>query len=67
MVKVIFGVVAFIIALVIIMATKAVRTCTIWMDDSFRWGGRDGNGLQRFKKECRGLFGPYGLRGDEKY
>lgn len=45
MVKVIFGVVAFIIALVIIMATKAVRTCAIWMDDSFRWGGRDENGL----------------------
>lgn len=45
MVKVIFGVVAFIIALVIIMATKAVRTCAIWMDDSFRRGGRDGNGL----------------------
>lgn len=45
MVKVIFGVVAFTIALAIIMATKAVRACAVWMDDSFRWGGRDGNGL----------------------
>ena len=45
MVKIIFGVVAFMIALVTAIATKAVRACAVRMDDSFRWGGRDGNGL----------------------
>ena len=43
--KFIFGVVAFMIALTTVIAIKAVRACAVWMDDSFRWGGRDGNGL----------------------
>lgn len=44
-IKIIFGVVLFLIVMSAIIAIKAIRTCAIWMDDSFRWGGRDGNGI----------------------
>lgn len=44
-VKIIFGVGTLLIGLSAVIAIKAVRTCAIWMDDSFRWGGRDGNGI----------------------
>lgn len=42
--KIIFGVV-FLIGLPTIIAIKAVKSCAVSMDNSFRWGGRDGNGL----------------------
>lgn len=44
-IKIIFGVALFLIVMSAIISIKAIRTCAIWMDDSFRWGGRDGNGI----------------------
>lgn len=44
MLKMIFGAVSFIIGFTMIIVAKAVRTSAVWMDDSFRWGGRNGNG-----------------------
>ncbi len=40
----VFGVMTFIIGLVAVITVKAIQTSAVWMDDSFRWGGRDGNG-----------------------
>lgn len=45
MIRSIFGVVAFMLSLTVIITVKTVWTCAIWMDDSFQWGGRDENGL----------------------
>lgn len=45
MVKMIFVVVSAITALLAVIAKKAISSCAVYMDDSFRWGGRDGNGL----------------------
>ena len=44
-IKIIFGVGTLLIGLSAVIAIKAVRTCAIWMDDPFRGGGRDGNGI----------------------
>lgn len=44
MVKMIFIVGSAITALSAIIVIKAILSCAVWMDDSFRWGGRDGNG-----------------------
>lgn len=44
-IKIIFGVGTLLIGLSAVIAIKVVRTCAIWMDDSFRGGGRDGNGI----------------------
>ena len=44
-IKIIFGGGTLLIGLSAVIAIKAVRTCAIWMDDSFRGGGRDGNGI----------------------
>lgn len=44
MIKMIFGVASFLIGLTAVIAAKAIKSCAVWMDDSFRWGGRDGNG-----------------------
>lgn len=40
LIKILFGVVLF-IGLPTIIAVKAVKSCSVFMDDSFRWGGRD--------------------------
>lgn len=42
LIKILFGVVFAFIGL---LASIAVKSCSVFMDDSFRWGGRDGNGL----------------------
>lgn len=44
MVKIIFCGVAVAIVALAFVAIKMISSCAIWMDDSFRWGGRDGNG-----------------------
>ncbi len=44
MIKMIFGVVSFLIGLSATIAAKAIKSSTIYMDESFRWGGRDKNG-----------------------
>lgn len=44
LIKILFGVV-FLIGLLTIIAIITVKSCSVFMDDSFRWGGRDGNGL----------------------
>lgn len=43
-IKVIFGAVSFLVGLSAIIVSKAILSCAVYMDDSFRWGGRDGNG-----------------------
>lgn len=43
-IKIIFGVGTFLIGLAAVIAVKAIASSTAWMDDSFWWGGRDGNG-----------------------
>lgn len=43
-IKVIFGAVSFLVGLSVIIVSKAILSCAVYMDDSFRWGGRDGNG-----------------------
>lgn len=42
--KIIFEIVASFMGLAVVVVIKAVKSCAVWMDDSFRWGGRDGNG-----------------------
>lgn len=46
MIQMIFGAASLLIGFAAIIVTKAVKSCAVWMDDSFRWGGRDGNGQQ---------------------
>jgi hypothetical protein len=43
-VKMIFITVSAITALSAVIVKKAISSCAVYMDDSFRWGGRDGNG-----------------------
>lgn len=43
-VKDILGAVSFLVGLSAIIVSKAISFCAVCMDDSFRWGGRDGNG-----------------------
>ncbi len=44
MVKMIFIGISAITAFSAVIVKKAISSCAIYMDNSFRWGGRDGNG-----------------------
>lgn len=44
MIKMIFVGVSAIAAFSAVIVKKAISSCAVYMDDSFRWGGRDGNG-----------------------
>jgi hypothetical protein len=38
---IICGVVIFLILLGFVIVSKAIQTSALYLDDSFRWGGRD--------------------------
>lgn len=44
MIKMIFVGVSAITAFSAVIVKKAILSCAVYMDDSFRWGGRGGNG-----------------------
>ena len=49
MVKIILGAVSFLVGLSAIIVSKAISSCAVYMDDSFRWGGRGGTAYEAIK------------------